>query len=188
MPEPFSTALVVGHAQPPITHMPSEPEAYLERLSQCITTARTAGVPVIYAKLSFRNEYVELPTPSASRRAIEPAGMFLKDVSDGLDPAVEPEPGDIVIDCTRISAFAYTPLEPILRALGIERIALAGISTGGVILGTLVDARCRDFEAVVLEDLCYQPGDAQASLLEAFKDPWSAEIVSSAEWLRGLGS
>lgn len=180
------TAIIVGHAQPPITLMPGDPKDYLKRLAGCLGAARSAKVPVIYAKLSYREGYVELPASSAVRGMLASSSLFLESKSDAIDPAVRPEPGDIIVPCSRISAFAYSHLEPILRSLGVQTVVLAGISTGGVILGTLVDARNRDFDVVVLEDLCYQPGEAQSGLLAAFRDPWQATICSSADWLAGL--
>ncbi|MFW0756300.1 cysteine hydrolase family protein [Pseudomonas sp. H11T01] len=182
------TALIVGHAQQPITLMPDDPKDYLKRLADCIAAARAANVPVIYAQLSFSEGYPELLESSVTKGIIAPPALFLESKSDAIDPAVEPQAGDIVVPCSRISAFAYSKLEPILRALGVETLALAGISTGGVILGTLVDARNRDFGVVVLEDLCYQPGEAQNSLLAAFRDPWHATVCNSKHWLEGLAA
>lgn len=182
------TALIVGHAQQPITLMPEDPKDYLKRLSDCIAAARAAKVPVIFATLSFTEGYVELPESSITKGILAPASLFLEAKSDAIDPAVEPQPGDIVVPCTRISAFAYSKLEPILRSLGVDKLALAGISTSGVILGTLVDARNRDFDVIVLEDLCYQPGDAQSALLSAFRDPWHATVCNSDEWLADMAS
>jgi nicotinamidase-related amidase len=179
------TALIIGHVQAPITQRPADPEGYLANLSGCLSEARAAEVPVIYAVLSYRSGYVELPADSRLRRMMESARMFVTGESDHIHETVEPQEGDIVVQCTRVSAFAYTALDPILRSLGVTSLALAGISTGGVILGTLVDARNRDYEVTVLEDLCVQRG-GQDELLGVFKEPWMARVVPSRKWLAEL--
>jgi nicotinamidase-related amidase len=117
------TALIVGHAQPPITQMPDDPKDYLKRLASCLTAARSAKVPVIYAKLSYGEGYVELPTSSVARGMLASSSLFLESKSDAIDSAVQPELGDIVVPCARISAFAYSKLEPILRSLGVQTLS-----------------------------------------------------------------
>jgi len=41
-----------------------------------------------------------------------------------------PRPGDIVLDKTRPSFFAYTELEPLLRNFGVSRLIVAGLPAG----------------------------------------------------------
>jgi nicotinamidase-related amidase len=178
-------AIFVGHIQQPIVGM--APEGYLERLAKTLAAARAAGTSVIYAKLSFRAEYVELPDHDPMRAIVEADNLFVAGLSSTIDEVVKPVKGDIVIDAVRPSAFAYTELEPILRSRGIDSIVLTGISTGGVVMGTLVDARSRDFAVTVLSDLCVEPNaSGQVALLEAFTYPWGATITDASTWVTQL--
>lgn len=178
-------AIFVGHIQQPIVGM--APEGYLERLAKTLAAARAAGATVLYAKLSFRAGYVELPDHDPMRAIVEADNLFVAGLSSTIHEVVKPVKGDIVIDAVRPSAFAYTELEPILRSRGIDSIVLTGISTGGVVMGTLVDARSRDFAVTVLSDLCVEPNAfGQVALLEAFTYPWGATITDASTWVTQL--
>jgi nicotinamidase-related amidase len=73
-------------------------------------------------------------------------------------PAVEfceecmPEEGELVITKRRPSAFFGTDLAMLLRARGIESVAVIGVSTGGCVEATVRDATHNDFYAVLVED------------------------------------
>src|SRR5215470_13003772 len=71
-----------------------------------------------------------------------------------IHPAVAPQDGDIVVTKHRVSAFAGTDLEMILRANEIDTLVLFGIATSGVVLSTLTEAFDLDYKLFVIEDLC----------------------------------
>jgi nicotinamidase-related amidase len=180
------TALVLGHIQPPITDLASDP-TYLERLAATAREARAKGTTVIYVTITFRERYPELVPGSPRRVRMEPAGLFIDGVSNSVHEKMSPEPGDIVVRATRVSGFANTDLEVILRSSGIDSIALAGIATSGVVLGTLVDARDKDFGVTVLKDLCVDPNPGvHDALMTAFIAPWAASIATAEEWLASV--
>jgi nicotinamidase-related amidase len=54
----------------------------------------------------------------------------------------------------RYSAFDHTPLDLILRELGIERLLLGGMSTEGCVAQTTIDARELGFKVTVLASAC----------------------------------
>ena len=54
----------------------------------------------------------------------------------------------------RVSAFAGSDLEVILRSLRIDTLVLTGIATSGVVLSTLREAADKDYGLVVLSDAC----------------------------------
>ncbi|MGF6889386.1 nicotinamidase-related amidase [Nocardia sp. GAS34] len=43
--------------------------------------------------------------------------------------AIAPQSGDLVLDKTQHSFFAYTELDPVLRSLGAQRLLVAGLQT-----------------------------------------------------------
>jgi nicotinamidase-related amidase len=64
------------------------------------------------------------------------------------------EPGDICVDKHRISGFWDTPLDSILRNLGIRTILFAGVNTDQCVLHTLTDANFLGYGCVLLDDCC----------------------------------
>ncbi len=65
-----------------------------------------------------------------------------------------PKPGEPIVTKRRVSAFAGTDLEAILRAGGVETLILAGIATSGVILSTVRHAADADYRMIVVDDCC----------------------------------
>ena len=87
----------------------------------------------------------------------------------------------------RGSAFAGTDLEAILRARGINEIALAGVATSGVVLHTLIDATDRDFAVTVLRDGCADPEpDIHDFMLDRVFPGRGASVLDSQEWGESL--
>jgi len=63
-------------------------------------------------------------------------------------------PDDIRVDKHRISGFWDTPLDSILRNLGIRTILFAGVNTDQCVLHSLTDANFLGYGCVLLEDCC----------------------------------
>ncbi len=82
----------------------------------------------------------------------------------------------------RISAFAGSDLDVILRGGDVTSVALAGISTSGVVLSTVREAADRDYELTVLEDLCLDGDDEVHRVLTQKVFPRQAEVINSADW------
>jgi nicotinamidase-related amidase len=76
------------------------------------------------------------------------AGSWSAAIVDEL----KPEPGDICVDKYRMSGFFDTPLESILRNLGVTTLLFAGVNADQCVLATLTDAACIGYDVVLLED------------------------------------
>ena len=63
------------------------------------------------------------------------------DPATAIHDSLAPQPGDIVVRKTRVGAMSTTDLDRQLRDRGIDTLVLAGISTSGVVLSTLVALR-----------------------------------------------
>jgi nicotinamidase-related amidase len=103
-----------------------------------------------------------------------------------IHPAVAPQPGDVVVTKRRVSAFAGSDLDVVLRAGGIDALALCGIATSGVVLSTLRQAADMDFELTVLRDACADRDPEVHSVLLDKVFPRQAEVVDVATWAAGL--
>ncbi len=154
--DPKSSALLVMDFQTAVVEMvPADREALLARTARLIEAARGAGVRVIYVVVAFRAGYPEVSPRHPSFGPIREAGRFIEG-SPGTEvhAAVAPKPGDAIVTKRRVSAFAGTDLDMILRANGIDTLVLAGIATSGVVLSTVRHASDADYRLVVVEDCC----------------------------------
>ena len=100
--------------------------------------------------------------------------------------AVAPAPGEAVVTKRRVSAFAGSDLDVLLRARGIDHLVLAGIATSGVVLSTLRQAADLDFALTVLRDGC---ADADQEVHRVLLDkvfPRQAEVLTVDDWVRRL--
>lgn len=185
-PEPSNAnaALLVMDVQPEIVSRFGD-ETSLAPLARAIAAARAHSVPVIYVKVGFRPGYPELSPANKSFAGLAGSGAFVGDTSR-VHPAVAPQDGDVEVIKKRVSAFAGSDLEMVLRAGGIGTLVLSGIATSGVILSTLRAAADLDFTLVVLSDCCLD-GDPEVHrvLLEKVF-PRQAEVIDAGSWQRRL--
>jgi nicotinamidase-related amidase len=103
-----------------------------------------------------------------------------------IHSAVAPEGDDIVITKHRVSAFAGTDLDMILRAKDIETLVLFGIVTSGVVLSTLLHASDADYRLVVVKDCCADSDLEVHSCLMEKVFPRRASVVDASEFLGAL--
>ncbi|MEM7696654.1 MAG: isochorismatase family cysteine hydrolase [Pseudomonadota bacterium] len=63
-------------------------------------------------------------------------------------------PADVTIEKVAYSAFYQTRLDYVMRAMGIDRLIVAGIVTNGGVASTVRDAHLRDIGVQLLTDGC----------------------------------
>ena len=127
----------------------------LANTAASIAAARAAGAQVGYVRVGFSVDYREAPAASPIFSGARNNGIFqLGTPGTEVHPALAPEPQDFDIVKHRVSPFYATSLEAILRANGIERIVMCGVSTNGVVHSGAREAHDRDYEVVILEDCC----------------------------------
>ena len=181
--EPTRTAVLVMDYQSEVVTMLGAPAAAaLERAGGLIVAARARGLSVIYVVVGFRPGYPELNPRNASFAAVAQSGRFVA-ATPGADiaPAVGPAAGEVVVVKHRVSAFAGTDLEMILRAKGIDTLVLLGFATSGVVLSTVRHAADADYRLVVVEDCCADRDDEVHRVLTGKVFPRQAAVVSASE-------
>ncbi|OJJ81549.1 cysteine hydrolase family protein [Aspergillus glaucus CBS 516.65] len=160
---------------------------YLQRLSTTLTKARAAGVKIIYITTSFRPAYQDLHLNNSSTATIKSSNKFIQgDPSTQIHPAVSPDTsrGDTVVNKCRVSAFAGTDLELVLRCLDVrDDLVVCGLSTSGAVLSTVRQAADLDYRLTVLRDLCLDRDDEVHGVLMDRVLVRQARIVDSDEWL-----
>jgi nicotinamidase-related amidase len=147
--------------------------------------ARARGVPVCHVRMAFRPG---LPEVGPDGRA----SAFIASFVDGEPPAeicpeVTPAPDELVTVGRRASAFAGTDLDIVLRTLGVDQLALSGIGTSGVVLGTFIGAADLGYGLTVLSDACWDPDPELHTMLMTRVLPVRAAIQNVADWRASLG-
>ncbi len=177
-------ALLVMDVQARIVTRFAQTGDFLKRINTAITAARAASIPVIYVVVTFRPGYPEISPRNKSFSAIKQqqsplqAGMTTTEI----DPAIAPQPADIVVTKRRVSAFSGSDLEVVLRAQGIAHLVLCGIATSGVVLSTLREAADKDYQLTVLSDCCLDSDEEVQRVLLSKVFPRQAEVVTTEAW------
>jgi nicotinamidase-related amidase len=187
--DPKTSALLVMDFQTAVVEMlAGDKDALLARAARLIEATRKAGMRVIYVVVGFRPGYPEVSPRNQSFGPIRESGRFAAgSAGTEVHPAVGPKPGDVVVTKHRVSAFTGTDLDMVLRASGIETLAVAGIATSGVVLSTVRHAADADYRVVVVEDCC---ADRDAEVHRVLTEKIfvrQATIVKAEEIVGALG-
>ncbi|GAA3612586.1 cysteine hydrolase [Nonomuraea rosea] len=182
------SALLVMDVQRVIVDRYPDP-AYLPRLRGAAEAARAAGIPVIYAVVGFRPGYPEISLRNKTFGALARVGAGAQsEQATQIHPDVAPEPGEIIVTKRRISAFAGSDLDMILRAGDIDHLVLTGIATSGVVLSTLRQAADLDFRLTVLADGCLDSDPETHRVLVDKVFPQHADVTTVADWIATVGA
>jgi nicotinamidase-related amidase len=143
---------------------------FLSRVAGVQAWARARKIPILHLQVGFRPGLPEVGSRNSLFAAIKKSAQWqqlFQGPAGAIHPAVAPQGDDIVITKHRISAFAGTDLEMILRANEIDTLILMGIATSGVVLATLLAATDADYGVLVVKDCCAdQDPEVHACLTE----------------------
>lgn len=129
---------------------------------RALKKARDAGALVGYVRVGFSPDYRECPSTSQIFAHARQAGLFkLGTWGTEIHPDLKPAPGDFDIVKHRVSPFYGTSLEPILRAHGIKKIYVSGVSSVAVVQAAVREAHDRDYVVTIIEDGCCSPTPEQ---------------------------
>lgn len=127
----------------------------LENTKAFAEKARTAGVTIMHAPITFAAGYTELTRhPYGILAGVVGGNAFVKDtwgaaIVDDLAPAQ----GDILIEGKRgLDTFASTNLDFILRSKGIDTVILAGFLTNCCVESTMRSAYENGYRVITLTD------------------------------------
>jgi nicotinamidase-related amidase len=140
----------------------------IEPLQRLLPALRQAGVPVIWVNWGNRPDLANMPPNQIHLYKPAGVGVGLGDPLPGsgahvlekdswaaavVDELVQ-APEDIKVDKYRISGFWDTPLDSILRNLGVRSILFAGVNTDQCVLHSLTDANFLGYGCILVEDCC----------------------------------
>ncbi len=119
-----------------------------------VKAARAAGVPVIFTRFVYMPGMVDFGkkygAKAEEREKIQSLAYGTDEIA--LIDELDVQPGDIIIDKSRPSAFYGTRIEPVLNGLGIRNLVVCGVTTNMCVEGTVRDAGQRDYGTFVVED------------------------------------
>ncbi|MFI5779613.1 cysteine hydrolase family protein [Nocardia sp. NPDC051570] len=164
---------------------------------QLLDVARACNVPVVHSR--------QVSSPAGQLAANPRAARHLRSRQQRLPvlaaeerqwryelmDAVAPHPGEIVLEKTRHSFFAYTELDPILRSMGAQRLLVAGLQTNVCVEATVRAGLERNYEVAVAEDATSTDGpDLHHGALNSMRvlyveiAPWRELLAEGAAWDR----
>jgi len=178
------TALLVMDVQSGIVER-FDGAGLIERLGSAMTAARAADMAVIFVRIAFRTGYPEANPTNRSFAAIASRGdgFTLDSPATLIHPGLDSRPEDSVVLKKRVSAFAGSDLEILLRSRKVSNLVLTGIATSGVVLSTLREAADKDYELTVLSDGCLDADEEVHRVLMTKVFPRQADVVTVEEWI-----
>jgi nicotinamidase-related amidase len=158
--------------------------AELAATAQLLAAARRAGVPVFFTTVAYDADCRE-------------AGVFIEKVPSlrylvrgsrwvELDPRLDRQPAETLIEKQFASAFFGTPLASMLTTRGVDTVIVAGVTTSGCVRATAVDALQNGFRTIVPRECVGDraPGPHEANLFDI--DGKYGDVVSLADALAYL--
>ncbi len=129
--------------------------------ARLIAAFRRHGLLLIHTREAHRPDLSDCPPAKRTRGNaalrigdMGPMGRILVAGEPGADiiPALEPAPGEIVLDKPGKGAFYATALPDVLAARGITHLVVGGVTTEVCVQTTLREANDRGFECLLAED------------------------------------
>ncbi len=125
----------------------------LEHTAQAIAHCRATGVPVVYVVVGFTPGYPEWSARSTLFRHVkEKRQVLLGTWATEVHAALRPLPGEPVVVKNRIDPFYNTNLDTVLRAMEVDTLYVAGVSTEFVVLATAMSGHDRGYAVRVLDE------------------------------------
>lgn len=177
----MSSALIVGDLQAGILDNYPFTRAVVPPVTELLKRARAAGVLVVFVRTAFRANGADLAGEVFA--AFHRAGDLFHEGAPGTELALDVGADDVVVLKRRTSAFAGTDLDLVLRARGVDSLALTGVATSAMIAATFYDASDRGYELTVLRDGCADSDPAvHALFVDTVFPSRGAKILTCAEW------
>jgi nicotinamidase-related amidase len=186
MPQSASVLLVMDF-QHGIVERIGNPDV-VAAAGRAVDAARAAGVPVMFVRVAFRPGYPEVADANLSFSSLAQRGdaMTHDHPATQVHAELSPKDDEPVIVKRRVSAFAGSDLDVLLRAAGADSLVLAGISTSGVVLSTLRQAADLDYRLTVLADACADNDPEVHRVLLEKVFPRQAVVTTTDDWAATL--
>ena len=127
----------------------------IEKINTLSNFARSSGWLVVWVKVCFSYNYIEVHSNSKLFSGAKRYGAYIKDTwATELIAGLEYCDTDYLVYKHRVSAFFGTNLDLLLRSNGIDEIYVAGVSTEMAVQTTVRAAHDRDYKVNIISDIC----------------------------------
>jgi nicotinamidase-related amidase len=167
-----------------VARLADQAEELLDTLERVITTARGRAMPVIFVRVAFRAGAPEVSARNQSFSALK-GTLPMDETSEAtqIHPRLAPREGDVLVTKRRVSAFAGSDLDVVLRSLEVDHLVLTGIATSGVVLSTTRQAADLDYRLTILADACADADPEVHRVLTEKVFPRQAAVRTVDEWM-----
>jgi nicotinamidase-related amidase len=190
IPDVSRTALLSMDLQNAIVSLYTKgQDSFLPRTADVLNAARLSGMTLIHVQVGFRPGLPEIGARNPLFAAIKSSAQWqqmFQGTAGAIHPTVAPQGEDIAIVKRRVSAFAGTDLDMILRAREVETLILMGIATSGVVLSTLLHATDTDYRVIVVKDCCTDHDPEVHACLTGKIFPRLGTVVNAGELIEAL--
>lgn len=156
-------------------------EAARAKSAELAGIARQIGIPVIFTRVEYPLDRDAEPARLFRRKIAGLACWEVGNPMGAFTPELAPQTGDLIITKQFPSAFFDTNLAEQLRALKVDTVVVAGLTTSGCVRSSALDALCHGFAPLVVSDAC---GDRDVRIHEANLFDLGAkyaDVVTTAE-------
>lgn len=140
-----------GFTDTSLSPLASSCEAAIAATNRLISAVRPHG-PVIFTVCSYSTSMLDAGL--WHRKCSSLATLLRGTAACELDPQLDAEDHDLVIEKTQASAFFGTPVAGILASMCIDTLYVAGCTTSGCIRASVVDAMQHGFAPFVVKESC----------------------------------
>jgi len=166
-----------------------ERTSMLEKTQTLVQEARSKGVKIVHAPISFNDEHSDMPqTTFGILKGVKDGALFKASAWGGaIIDELAPQSGDLVVEGKKgLDAFPGTNLEALLRDNGIENVALGGFLTNCCVESTMRTAYEKGFNVVTLTDCT--AATSEAEYIASTQGTWNmfSTPMESTGFLEGI--
>jgi len=147
--KPSRTALLVWDVQNMLVDNVFNKNEFLKQTTNLVEEARKNKIPVFYSKITPLPPSFESPV---RKFLMQQRRRKLNFTPEGMELAIKPAEGEIVVPKNTASIFIGTNFENMIRNAGIVTIIIAGIATEIGVESSARDGQNRGFLPVIASD------------------------------------
>jgi nicotinamidase-related amidase len=166
-----------------------ESTGMLDNTRRLVEAARAAGATIVHAPITFAPGYGELADhPYGILKGVVDSTAFVKgEWGAEIVDAVAPQEGDVIVEGKRgLDTFATTNLDFILRARGIDTIALSGFLTNCCVESTMRTGYEKGYRVITLSDCVAATSPEEHDNAIKFDYPMFSEVMSGGAFTEEL--
>jgi len=163
--------------------------AAVDAMRELLQHVRAKGLPVVYStgitRLDGRNRGA---WDFKNSRSAEDAQGASGEIGQRIVQEIAPLPREFVLEKEKPSVFFGTPLVGYLNQWNVDQVLVVGGTTSGCVRATAVDAFSHNFRVALIEEGCFDRGQASHAITLWDMNAKYADIVSLQETIKYVDS